>query len=344
MADKTTLGDAALRRLTGAGMSPTRASLGVALLYFLAATIYILISGQIALGNSATVEQLERFERIKGLAFVVVTSALLFGVNLTLLRRMRRYEEIERRMERSLANAERTVLAGTFARTIAHDINNALSPAMLTVSILEECVADNPEAKQGVETITQSLQRVAEWNRRFFEIGGKIVAQAGRFDLGNSVTAAVSLAKHHRNTRKATIEVESASIPGFHGVDSVIQRAVLNLVLNAVESGGADSKIVVKLEPRATHHVLTVDDNGPGVPPALRLKILEPFFTSKPDGTGLGLASVVACARLHSGEVSVHDSPLGGARFRVTLGPLDPDDPLRFPGLSDGPSVTTPGH
>jgi two-component system sensor histidine kinase HydH len=332
-------GEAALKRLTGAGISPTRASAAVALVYLVAASAYILVSGSIVEQMATSVAHLERLEKMKGIAFIVVTALLMFLVNLTLLRRMRRHEDIERRMERSLANAERSVLAGTFARTIAHDINNALSPAMLTVSLLEDAVAENQEAREYTATITSSLQRVAEWNRRFFEIGGKLTAQAGRFDLAQSISAAVTLARHHRSARKAQIEVRVAPVPDYHGIDSVIQRAVLNLVLNAVEAAGPEARIVVELTPGTTHHTLCVDDNGPGVPAAMRAQVLEPFFTSKAHGTGLGLSSVLACARLHGGEVAVLDAPTGGARFLVILGPLDPVDPLHSATLGEGPSA-----
>jgi signal transduction histidine kinase len=169
-----------------------------------------------------------------------------------------------------------------------------------------------------------------------------LAAPAGRFDLAHSVTAAVALARHHRMARKSSIELTIESVPEYHGVDSVIQRAVLNLVLNAAEAAGNDAKVHVRLERGSTHHVLTVDDNGPGVPVELRPQILEPFFTSKAEGTGLGLASVLACARLHSGAVAVLDAPTGGARFRVTLGPLDPNDPLHSPTLHEGPSTRGP--
>jgi signal transduction histidine kinase len=335
-------GDATRARLTGTRVNPIRAAGLTSVIYLLVAGAYILVSGAIARDLATSVHDLERLEMLKGIAFVIVTATLLFVVNLALLRRMRRHEELEWRMERALANAERSVLAGTFARTIAHDINNALSPALLTVAILGERIAGDPEARLEVETIAASLQRVADWNRRFFEIGGRLTAQASRFDLAHSVTAAVALARHHRRTRKASIEVEAQAVPDYHGIDSVIQRAVLNLVLNAVEAAGPNARIVVRLEAGATQHVLTVDDNGPGVPVSMRAQILEPFFTSKPDGTGLGLASVLACANLHGGTVQVLDAPTGGARFRITLGPLDPNDPLRSPGLGEGPSVPSP--
>jgi signal transduction histidine kinase len=336
--------ETAFVRLTGAEVSPALASAAVALVYLVLASAYILVSGAVARQLASSVADLQQIERFKGLAFVVVTAALLFAVNFALLSRMRRLESLERRMERALANAERTILAGTFARTIAHDINNGLSSAMLATSLLRDRVANDQAANDDVEIISSSLHRIAEWNRRFFEIGGRLAAQAGSIDLGNAVESAANLARHHRAAHSCTINVESHAVPGYRGVESVIQRAVLNLILNAIEAAGPEAKIDVKLEGTDGTYVLTVDDNGPGVPRELRLQILEPFFTTKAEGTGLGLASVVACARLHGGNVEVLDAPGGGARFRVTLGALESYDPLQHRSLADGPSVTKPRH
>lgn len=65
--------------------------------------------------------------------------------------------------------------------------------------------------------------------------------------------------------------------------------------------------------------LLAVSDNGPGVPEAIRAHIFEPFYTTKPDGNGLGLASVAACAQAYGGTATVSSSSLGGAQFALTL-------------------------
>jgi signal transduction histidine kinase len=67
--------------------------------------------------------------------------------------------------------------------------------------------------------------------------------------------------------------------------------------------------------------VVTVEDNGPGVPAALRGRILEPFFSTRFTGRGLGLAAVLGIVRGHRGLIAVDDSPGGGARFRILLPP-----------------------
>lgn len=301
---------------------PGRTALFVAGLYFVLASAYILISSTFASERSGSVEDLRQIEILKGLAFVLVSAVLLFAVNWGLLQRIRQNDERGRRMERSLHNAERTVLAGTFARTIAHDINNGLLAAQMNLELLRPQVAANTEASELVSEATRALARITEWNRRFFEIGGQqLFGAAKAMDLTRTITSAAELARHHRTVRTATLELSLLPEAAYTGFDSVIQRAVLNLILNAADAAGADARIRVHLLPSASATwQIIVEDNGTGIAPEIRAHILEPFFTTKEHGTGLGLASVLGCARFHNGDLRVDDSPLGGARFTLTLG------------------------
>lgn len=302
--------------------------------YLVVAAAYILISSTFASERSGSVEDLRRIEILKGLAFVVGSALLLFIVNITALTRIRRNEERTRRMERALHNAERSVLAGTFARTIAHDINNGLSVATMNLDLLREAVAREPERRELADEVGTALARIGEWNRRFFEIGGRqLLDEARPLDLCTAVQAAADLARQHRKLRSAQLDVALPADAPYVGIDSIIQRAVLNLILNAADAAGEKARILVTLAADGPNRwTISVEDNGPGVPPADREQILEPFFTTKPDGTGLGLASVVACARFHGGSVKVTDSRLGGACFRVMLGAI--------PERKDGPAAS----
>lgn len=306
--------------------------------YLVLAGAYILISSTFASERSGSIEELRRIEILKGLAFVVGSALLLFIVNVTTLSRIKRHELRTRRMERALHNAERSVPAGTFARTIAHDINNGLSVATMNLDLLREAVAAQPDQREIADEIGSALARIGEWNRRFFEIGGRqLLGEARPIDLCTAVQTAADLARHHKKLRQAQLDIALPAEAPYTGIDSIIQRAVLNLILNAADAAGDHARVLVTLAAAGPNRwTICVEDNGPGVPPADREQILEPFFTTKPDGTGLGLASVVACARFHGGHVKVEDSRLGGACFRVTLGdiPTRKDAPGTVPGAS----------
>lgn len=301
-------------------LRPVRTAALIAGVYCVVAAIYILLSSQLASEHSGTVAELRRIEILKGLAFVAGSTLLLFLLNATALNRAHRKELEARRLERALSNAEPSVIAGTFARTIAHDINNGLAAARLSVEMLGEETRDQPAAQQLCTDAAEALEKVREWNHRFFSLGERALREcAVPLDLAAVIQNAARLAQRHHELTRATVTMELPETAPYVGIESLIQRAVLNLVLNAAEASGPQARVHVALVAHGTGWRLTVEDDGAGVPPHLRSTILEPFFTTRPTGTGLGLASVVACARFHDGAVTVDESRWGGARFVVAL-------------------------
>jgi len=113
------------------------------------------------------------------------------------------------------------------------------------------------------------------------------------------------------------------------GDNSQLQLAVTNLLRNAIETiqenDCRDRKICIQLVTNRTHAEITVGDSGPGLAPHLRQQIFSVLTSNRPKGTGLGLYLVRTTLVNHGGEVSVGDSPLGGAEFRVRI-------PLELPG------------
>jgi signal transduction histidine kinase len=104
----------------------------------------------------------------------------------------------------------------------------------------------------------------------------------------------------------------------------LLRQAFSNLLRNAVEAstGGAQPpRILIQSEVDRVQRVsrISVNDNGPGIAPALRERVFRPFFTSKRSGTGLGLALVQKIIVFHNGRVAIGTSPLGGASLNITL-------------------------
>ena len=98
-----------------------------------------------------------------------------------------------------------------------------------------------------------------------------------------------------------------------------LRRAFANLLRNAAEAMQGRGAIDVGLTGDARGVAVTIADHGPGIPPELRHKVFEPYFTTKPDGTGLGLALVRQTLEAHRGTVTVSETPGGGATFAVTF-------------------------
>jgi signal transduction histidine kinase len=289
--------------------------------YFLIAGLYVVTSSQLAGERAGSIEELEQVELLKGLAFVLVTAVTLYFLNLWQLNRLRAHTDERARRDRVMHNAERSILAGTFARGVAHDINNGLTVAQFALEELRQHVAKDAELDALTADVQEAIVQIHSWNRRFFELGDtRLFGEAQEFDLAIELRNTAKLARRHDHMRQVTVEVDVPETLPFRGRQALLQRAILNLLLNAAEAAGPSSCVQLAVSPVAGGQFrITVSDDGPGIPPDQRTRILEPFYTTKASGTGLGLASVVACASVHSGRVEIDDSPLGGARFSLFL-------------------------
>lgn len=308
----------------GPARSPVASAAILAVGYAVVAWLYILISSDLAGAIARDVDDLRRIEQYKGAAFVLVTGAALFGLNLAQLRRLRAHQDDRNRRDRALHNAERAILAGTFARTVGHDINNGLQIAMGALDELRLRAAADAEQARLVGELEASLSSIRDWNRRLFELGGaRLFGEVRSMDLAQTVAEVARLAQRHEHVREARLEVDAPERLPFRGRDVLIQRALLNLVLNAAEAAGPGGRIRVTVSAEGDGRArIVVDDSGPGVPRELRAKVVEPFFTSKPSGSGLGLAAVQTCAAEHQGALRIEESPLAGARFVLELRPI----------------------
>ena len=110
----------------------------------------------------------------------------------------------------------------------------------------------------------------------------------------------------------------------------LLEQAVLNLIVNAAQAAGSHGRIELAVRRTAHALLLEVHDNGPGIPPEKAEAIFDAGYTTKGNGTGLGLLSVQAFAAACRGRISVARSPLGGAAFQLAI----PSDQMPAPSSS----------
>jgi two-component system sensor histidine kinase AtoS len=111
----------------------------------------------------------------------------------------------------------------------------------------------------------------------------------------------------------------SSEAPSFPADRIKLRQAIRNLVANALQAQGCDGHVSISLKLEQNEIRIRVTDAGPGIPAEHRVRVLDPFFTTKPDGTGLGLPLVAVIAQLHGGELELSPAPssLGGAEFLI---------------------------
>ncbi len=296
-------------------MKSTAYAAALACGYFTLAVAWIVTSSRLAAANAGSLEDLERFEVIKGALFMLCTSTVIFFGGRFALRRIEAAGESVLHRERVLHANERRVFAGLLAASIAHDANNVLAVVLSELELLRGVIP-----AETLERLQASVAGLAQLNRRVVEMGRQVTqTKLEVMDLGRAVREAVDLVRHHEAVRHAQLQVVDEGPVTALGHSLLVSQVVTNLVLNAGEAAQKRGKVDVRVRRCNGAAVIEVDDDGPGIPPERRRDIFDALVTTKPDGNGLGLFSVKAAARALGGAVSVDASPRGGARFRVEI-------------------------
>jgi two-component system NtrC family sensor kinase len=232
------------------------------------------------------------------------------------------YRDVTRelKIEREMANVDKMAAIGRLAGGVAHEINNPLHGILSFVQL-----AQKPEATQ--EKLVRYHEVIRECALRCRDIVQSLrdfSRQAKTTDRANIELNLVC--------EKALVLFESAIDRRFEHVrysgDAIafansnqLQQVLVNLIHNAVDASPKDGLIRVAVAEEGTDWVLSVEDQGSGVPEPERRKIFEPFYTTKPQGhgTGLGLSISHNIMREHGGSLRVGTASIGGARFEVRL-------------------------
>jgi len=222
-----------------------------------------------------------------------------------------------------------------FARRLAHEIKNPLTPIQLAVQELHRSYAgDDPRYRRMLEDSRAIVEEEIATLRRLvgeFSAFAKLPeARLEAADLGDFVRdASRTLGAIDEDSIAAPlpdveIRVDAAGDPLPVRIDTMmLKRCLDNLVRNAVQAvHGArrgDGLVVVATRLEGAHALVEVRDNGPGVPVGARARVFDPYYTTKADGTGLGLAIVKKVVLEHGGDIECREAPEGGATFQIRL-------------------------
>lgn len=299
---------------------PEKTSIVYAGIYGLAAVVYIWISGLLAEKLAGDIGDLRYIELIKGTLFVVVTSVLLFFLLKYLLESINESHMRLERQQRELQRSERRALSGMLASSIGHDINNILTVSNSCVYKMDQSSDLSDEQKKYLQTLRQTNHYLTQLVERLMSVGSESVRrQFNKINLNDLIKQAVAYAEIHSEITNAEIQVVTNRQLVVEGQDDLLHQMMFNLILNATQTSGKDTKVRIELEENNDSAIIEVHDNGPGIPEPEKSKIFEPFYTTKSTGTGLGLLSVRACIQSHQGKLNIQKSNLGGACFRVYL-------------------------
>lgn len=238
----------------------------------------------------------------------------------------------EKRLESLRLRAQRLEAVAELSASLAHEIKNPLASIRSSVEQLSRRAAATDDERTLGELITRESDRLSRLLSEFLDFARVQSARRDRLDLRELLRAAVALAGTHPDRGPdvtLVTELPDHAVP-LDGDEDLLHRAVFNLVLNACQAVGERGNVVVSLRQhtaeerptglpiRAASYAIEVRDDGPGIPEDIQDRLFEPFATTKPGGSGLGLAVVHRAIEAHRGVILV-DSDAHGTRFTVYL-------------------------
>ncbi len=282
----------------------------------------------VLLTGFATLESAVAAVRAGACAYLVkpcATQELLVTVEQA-MRQVRLHGE-KRELSRRAQRAENLAAVGTMTAGLSHEIRNPLNAAALQLAVLERRIRKAPQEAQ--PPLLEPLQLVRDEIRRLDHILEDFLqfARPREFvprpvEVPVVLTKVLDLLGGETDRRRVKMVRDFDSVPPVAGDEERLRQVVMNLALNALDAAefGGTVRVSCRVEPLAVDEVTVfVDDTGPGVPTDARERIFEPFYTTKAQGSGLGLSIVHAIVTQHRGSITVEESPLGGARFALRL-------------------------
>ncbi len=229
--------------------------------------------------------------------------------------------------------AEQAIVLGEMAGGLAHEINNPLAGIKAAMEVLSGDPTVSEENKNLPSQVIEQVRRIEVLLKSLLNFARPPKPQFMSVDLNEVLDAAISLAKKHPlflSNSSLSIKIVqdfAARLPQTKADPFQLQQVFLNLLLNAADAMPAGGAITVRTSYSARSPLLSISilDTGKGLGGDVIDKIFLPFFTTKPKGTGLGLALAKRLVEQHGGGILAVNNPAGGASFVVTLPLLEGD-------------------
>jgi signal transduction histidine kinase len=220
-------------------------------------------------------------------------------------------------LERRLSRAENLAAMGSLTATLAHEIKNPLAIIRGSARRLGKL---EPEAERMAESVVEEVDRLTRTVSRYLQFARSQVHEEGQGDATAALVATLDLLEGEFRARRCLLEREGLNVPAQVRMEpEALKQVSLNLVLNALEALPEGGFVRVVLEVREHDAEVRVQDDGPGIAPDVLRRVGEPFFTTKPKGTGLGLFLARRAVEAAGGKLHVASRPGEGTTVTLRL-------------------------
>jgi len=229
--------------------------------------------------------------------------------------------EAQRKIGHELQTADRLAAISRVSGGVAHEVKNPLNAILLHVEVAKAKLSrGDTEIDQQMEIISREILRLDRVVKTFLDFTRPVELKLGNVAFGELLGEIVDLARPQATARQIHIVVDERADGAEIRVDrDLLKQAVLNVVVNAIEAMPQGGEL--RFESTASDDMveIRVSDTGPGIPTELREKIFRLYFTTKQEGSGIGLAMTFRIVQLHDGTIDFTSEPGKGTTFSIRL-------------------------
>ncbi|MFQ5747467.1 MAG: PAS domain-containing sensor histidine kinase [Gemmatimonadota bacterium] len=229
-------------------------------------------------------------------------------------------DEIERLHTREMARAQQLATVGELASGVAHEIRNPLTGVKGALELAVRRLPPGDGHRPLLDEANQQLGRIDATIKQLLRYARPPELKELPLDARLLVERAVRVVQTNATARQMEIRVEAAERPVPVEADPELMVQVLvNLMLNGIDAMDSGGTLTVRVAPEGTEARIEVSDTGPGIAPERRSEVFRPFFSTKSEGTGLGLPISEQIVSRHGGSLRLEDREGGGATFVILL-------------------------
>jgi C4-dicarboxylate-specific signal transduction histidine kinase len=243
-----------------------------------------------------------------------------------------RAEEALRRVQAELAHVARVATLGELTVSIAHEVNQPITASVINARAALRWLAARPpvleEARRALARIVEDSLRAGGIIGRVRDLMKKAPPRADRLDINDAIREVIQLARAEAVKNNVSVRTEFAdSLPFVTGDRAELQQVVLNLIVNAVEAMSTvpdgPREMLIRSARAGLDVLVTVQDSGPGLPAEDPERIFESFYTTKPNGLGMGLSISRSIIEAHGGRLWASANAPRGAVFQFAVSAVD---------------------
>lgn len=236
--------------------------------------------------------------------------------------------ELERKAEESktmtqqLWQAAKLATVGELAASIAHELNNPLATVSLRLESLLEQAPGNDPRRRALEVIEQEVDRMGALVANLLQFSRRSGMQLSSVPICEEIDKTLDLVSSHLRNRQIAVERDfAADIPMIQADRQQVRQLFLNLFTNACDAMSGGGTLTIRVTHADRRVTVVIADTGIGIPPEALGRVMEPFFTTKPEGKGTGLGLPI-CNRIVQelqGQLEIRSEVGKGTTVRITI-------------------------